>query len=91
MDHQAYLYVYISLYILTFTIHSSNLSGIERGFPKIQIQQNVGNLCQPAATAAIRSPLIYTDMFKLIVGFNFYPWRYKSDGCEAIKNRQFLT
>ena len=81
MDCQAYLYVYTSFCIHTFTIHSSNLSGIERGFPKIQIYK-----CRKSyQPAVIHSPLIYTDMLKLILGFNFHPWKYKSDGCQAIK------
>ena len=31
-------------------------------------------------TTIIQSPLIYTDMFKLIVGFNILSMRHKSDG-----------
>ena len=63
--------------------HSSNLSGIERGFPKIQISIKTRNT--KSHTIVIRSHLIYTDMFKLIVGFNILSLRHKFDGCQAIK------
>ena len=33
----------------------------------------------------IQSPLIYTDMLKLIVGFNILSMSHKLDGCQAIK------